>query len=497
MVPGASPFVDILQGSRAPQAIDLIRENCGAVYDCANFNSSLIAKTKLRLYVKTKRGQRKSSFSSLGLTRKLSMDQYNRLEKDHNIGDVSEVEEVKEHPLLTLLNNPNIVEQDGVGMNRYTLAYLTQSYLELVGRSYWWIEKKGPGGTPSALWILASQFVTEWPGQSADDKVIGKYVFAWGAGKAEYDPSEVVAFRFPDPATGGYTGGWSPLRAAIEHHRLARMSDALTGARVKNGGRPDAVWSPAPQGAESTIMGSAEAARMALAFKARFSQAAAGGVMVSETPGVLQPLSWPINDIIDSARYELTRKQIAGSFQVPITKLDRNVANRASAQSGDYAHALDAGLPRLRMNEGAINTFLIPMYGEDAAQRLFVAYDNPPGLEDPELEQKRLEMVVNRGGLSNNELRKLVGADEVPEGEQYLVTNNMAPLQPDGKPDPAYYRGANAPLAQDEGDTTSDKPLPPQPKKSVRDALRRAGYSDVEAGDIIVRNASAVATDDL
>lgn len=441
--PGAGGYLDIQRRTPSPGPLELVRENLGTAAACGGINSQAVARTRLRLYVVTRTGQGKSRLSKYGKTKSIQDTSIERLEKSHaeRVADAADIEEVRDHPVLTLLKRPNGPMNDGVGMTLFSLLEMTQLFLETVGRSYFLVEREGPGKTPSQIWVLAPQFVTEWPGTGANAPIIAFYEFALGSGKQQYPVDTVVPFRMPDPNTGGYTGGISPLRTCFEAHSLARQVDALTNSRVRNGARPDAVFTPKGD-SEGASIGRDEAARLELMLKRRYSMAGAGSMVVMDIPGSITPIAWPINDIIDAARYVLTRSQIAEAYHVPMSKLNRDQSTFAGAKTGEYAHAIDAVLPRLRRFEAALNTFLLPMYGEEAADRLFFAFDDPEGMEDPDMAHKRLELAVKRGAIKNNELRSLVGKKDVPEGEQYLADNTAVPLLPDGKPDPSYIKGA-------------------------------------------------------
>lgn len=126
------------------------------------------------------------------------------------------------------------------------------------------------------------------------------------------------------------------------------------------------------------------------------------------------------------------KTDICNTFGVPDAKLERNAANLAGAKTADYAHKVDAGLPRCRRIEETLNARLVPMF--DPTGRLFVAYDSPvPEDEIFALEQTRTASMS--GAITRNEIRQAVGLDPVPWGEQPLVPNNMVDVDPTtGKP---------------------------------------------------------------
>ena len=428
---GYGGALDAFGRNRAPHSLELLRENLGTAYACANLNSSLVASTPLRLYLRTRAGDGRSRLAQRGETAPISGKSFERLRKiaATSLSNAGDVQEVTAHPLLNLLNRPNQIGQDGVGMSGFSLFELTQAYQEIVGRSYWYVERSGLGGTPSAIWVLPPQHVQQIPGAPGGPLIMQYDVLTSAGTKTTYAPSEIVPFRMPD-LFDPYTGGMSPLRACFEQVRLSRKLDALTNATLENGGKPSAIWSPAPAGETGGFMGADEAKRAEAAFRTAFNRGASGGVMVQEQAGHLQILNWPIKDIIDSSRVQMTVTAICNAFDVPDSKLNRNAANLAAARTGDWAHAKDAGLPRLRRNEAALNRFLLPMYGAEAAERLFLAYDDPPGLADPALELEQSRSAASRGSITRNEDRAMLGLARVPWGDAPLVQGDWTAVDP-------------------------------------------------------------------
>lgn len=493
MYTGGNGAIDYFKRDSAPSPIQLVRENLGTAYSCSALNADLVAKTKLRLYIKTRKGEGPSRLKRSGKTRPIDDLRWSEIRKNigSTVNDASDLEEVIDHPALTLLERPNPrrSQNDGTGMSLFTLLEATQLYQETVGRVYWYCGERNEasmngrtlGSAPAQIWLLAPQYVTEWPGTGDDAPVIEYYQFALGTGKiANYSPAEVVPFRMTDMATGGYSGGMSPLRACFEQVRLARFADGLTSARVQNGGRPDALYIPNGDEFGGSI-GLSEAARLQQLLASRFRMAGAGSIMVADIPGDIKTIQWPMNDILDAARYALTREQIAEAYHVPMTKLKRDGANRASAESGEYAHALDAGLPRCRRNEAALNMFYCPMYGDEAAERLFFAFDDPPGLVDQAAVDAKFTLAVNRGYITGNEVRKSVGAKEVgPQLDQYLVPSTVVALQADGTP-----LAKAAPTPGDKPETPSeeadDAKHPPDPSGAVDASGKPAKLPPTEA----------------
>ena len=329
--------------------------------------------------------------------------------------------------MLDLLKSPQS-DPDNPGLSGYDLRWMTQLYLESVGRAYWLIERDSLG-IPTTIWLLRSHLVREVADPSGK-RLISHYEYGPSLGRI-YQPNEIIRFHFPNPENP-YFNGYSPLRAAIEKIRIARKEEAHLNAMLENMGRPDAVFCPKGD-SEGGGIGVAEAQRLRSAFRQAFAMAGRGGLLISEVPGTLQPLQWSPQDIVEIQRAKALKTDICNVFGVPDAKLERNAANLAGAKTADYAHKLDAGLPRLRRVEETLNARLVPMF--DGSGRLFVAYDSPlPEDEVFALEQVRTASMS--GAITRNEIRASVGLGPTQWGEQPLVPNNMVEVDPaTGKPE--------------------------------------------------------------
>lgn len=451
-LPLGATFTDAFRKNRAPTSAELIQQLIGIPYACAGLNAESVAGVPLRVYLRTRKGERKSKLSEAGRTKGIDARTAKRLKRNAPamVSGDDQIEEVVDHPLLVHLTKP-AAELGEPTLGAHDRLFLTQLYLETIGRAYWHVETDG-FGDPVKYTLLRSHLVREMPDYKA-----GKPIAFYQYGDHTLSLDEVRKFVFPDP-NNPYVGGYSPLQAAIEQVRLMRKTDAHTNALLDNMGRPDAVWSPKGD-SEGSSIGSAEATRMRLAFQQAFARAGRGGVMVSEFPGVIEPLQWAPGDIVELDRAKQIKTTICNVFGVPDAKLERNAANLASAQTADYAHAKDAIQPRCKRLAEAMNTFIVPMY--DDTGRLFVAFDSAIP-EDEQQEIKNLESGVRIGGVTRNEYRESINKPPMDGGDVPLVDGGLVAVGEDGKP----IKPLGAPLAQ----STVDKDLADTQRK-IADAL--------------------------
>src|SRR5262249_17216572 len=137
------------------------------------------------------------------LTRSLERDERRRLEArlpSRHLKSAT-IEEVVEHPLLTLLRQVNPVH------NSFDRWELTELYLEVHGSAFWLLDLDPLLGTPTNIWILPTQRVT--PRREPDSRSLVDYYEYRGQTVERFGPERVVHFRFPDPRDP-YTSGLSP-----------------------------------------------------------------------------------------------------------------------------------------------------------------------------------------------------------------------------------------------------------------------------------------------
>jgi HK97 family phage portal protein len=398
-----------LHRRRPPSAWELLEAYRDTAYYCANLNARAVARTPLRLFVRTRPGEPapKCLVQPVGKRLRANLQResqtHRRLTADEN------VDEVLDHPLLDLLQEP--CRDAGVGvLSRFELLELTQLSLDVVGRAYWLIVRDGLGA-PAGLWPLAAQHVRVVTNPHGN-RLIDHYLWTGDREPRRLAPTEVVAFRTPD-LLDPFVGGLSPAAASFARIGLTDLHLAHQQAMLENRARPDVVLSPSqPEG----MLGEAEARRLEDAFARRFRGGGAGGVFVSRDSLKVDPLSFPPRDLGDLAESQASLEQIARAFDVPLAMLNRD-ANRASAEQGRAQHASDAVAPRLARLADRMNQHLVPLF--DPTGRLFLRFDDPVR-ESVELKLRTRALNLRLGFTTVNEERAEEGYPPVPWGDRPL-----------------------------------------------------------------------------
>ncbi len=313
-------FVDTYRRNRAPTPNELLAELKNTAWTCASINAAVCASFQPRLYVITRHNQPRPKC----LTRALPPRLEDRLRGEpwlgHRTKGAQTIEEVTDHPLLTLLSQVNPIH------NSLDLWELTTLYQEVHGSAYWLLDLDPVLGTPRQVWILPSQNVT--PRREPDSpNLVDYYQYRTGTREDRFRPDQVIQFRYPDPRDP-YTGGLSPLRACFEQVALTSEFAAFKKARFENSAIPDAVVSP-----EDTL-GEEERDRLETQWNQRFRRGGTGKVVVAESALRVQLLQHSMGDLAALADVQATKEDIANAFHIPIAFLttQTNLANLQAAR---------------------------------------------------------------------------------------------------------------------------------------------------------------------
>jgi HK97 family phage portal protein len=401
-------MVDAFHRNRNPTANELMAELKATAFTCASINAGVCANFPPKLYVATGPGEPEAR----ALTRSLERSTESRLRArsflSPAIDKAARLEEVVEHPLLTLLRQVNPVH------NSFDLWELTTLYQEVHGSAYWLLDFDH-FGVPNQVWILPSQNVTPKrdPGSA---NLVDYYEYKSGATQARYLPSRIIHFRYPDPRNP-YTAGLSPLRACWEQAALLSDYTAFKKSRLENRALPDAIVSP------DLVLGNDERARLQADWNNKLRGGGAGQVIVAETGLKVQLLNQSLGDVAALAEMGQTKEDIANAFHVPIAFLTTQT-NLANLQASERLHMDKAIAPRLTRRDQKLNEQLVPLF--DPSGRLFLASEDPVPIDrDATTAQQTLDLKY--GVVTINELRGERGLPPVEWGDKPWLPLIWAP----------------------------------------------------------------------
>ena len=389
-----APALDAYRRHRVPSATDLLNELRNTAWACASINAAVCASFPPRLYMTS--GPDRPPLNLR--TRSLDPRTQRRLLAKAG-SSAAAVEEVIDHPLLTLLRQVNPVH------NAFDLWELTELYLEVHGCAYWLLDLDPLLKTPVQIWILPSQLVTPRREARSDDLV--DYYEYRGRTVERFAPERILHFRFPDPRDP-YLAGLSPLRACYEQVALASEYAAMKRAVYDNTGLPSVLISP------DEVLGADERARLEKEWHDKFQRGGQGKALVSESKLKVTLLEQSMGDLAALADMKATKEDIANAFHVPLPFLSGDT-NLANMQAADHLHKTLAIAPRLRRRDEKLTEQLLPRF--DPTGRLFLASDDPtPANRDFELRQERADLEL--GVRTINEVRAGRGLAAVAWGDR-------------------------------------------------------------------------------
>jgi HK97 family phage portal protein len=402
--------IDAYRRRRPPTPAELQLELKNTAWTCASINAAVCASFPPRLYVATGRHQAEPRC----LTRALAPETVSRLRDAAHLAPhlarAAAIEEVVDHPLLTLLRQVNPF------INSFDLWELTELYLEVHGSAYWLLDIDPALEIPTAIWILPAQNVTpkRRPGSA---NLVDSFEYR-GKTVEEFPPERIIHFRFPDPRDP-YCSGLSPLRACFEQVALTSEYAAMKRSIYDNAGIPAAVLTP-----EESI-GEEERDRLETQWSQKFSRGGSGKVLVADSSLKVNILQHSMGDLAALADLQATKEDIANAFHVPLPFLVVRT-NLANMQAADHLHKTLAITPRLRRRDEKLNAQLVPRF--DPSGRLFFASPDPiPANQEALLLQEQAHLKL--GVRTINEVRAARGFPPVPWGDRPWLPNNLQPAE--------------------------------------------------------------------
>lgn len=295
-----------------------------------------------------------------------------------------------QHPLMRLFWGVNPL------MTRYDFWEASVIYLELTGNCFWALEKGDAQGLPTELWPLRPDRMRIVPDK---EKFIQGYLFDVGGRSVAYSRDEIVHLKYFNPLNERW--GASPL-AAARQGLLADFYAVLYNQKFfRQGARPSGILSTQEELDDSSFR----------RLKAEFEQAYTGAershrVILLEKGLQWQSVSLPQKDMEFIEQRKLSRNEVLAVYKVPPIEVGiLEYANYANSETQDKIFWTKGVIPRLKKIEEALNTFLLPHFGEG----IFGEFDlsRVEALrENEDLKSQIAERLVRSGLWTVNEARQ-------------------------------------------------------------------------------------------
>jgi hypothetical protein len=417
---GGPQYTDAYGSVPAPSLARLVENYHAIIYAMVARNATAVSRVPMRLLADGSRAQGKPSRACDPI--KCSRAVGKRLAEAGKISAsaVDQVYEIRNHPLLDVLDNP---DPYGNFDREQFIALLTAyqdvcGYTLLVpeGRGWDWKTARGSNrklGPPEFFWVVYTQYSI--PIRMAANPMIDYWWYF-----QDKIPSEaVIWFRNTVSLRDAYGAAFSPTYASEPYRKQEQEQMAILSQVLSLGPRPNVIAS-----AKDPMMPPGPDERLALEqdLYRKHAGGNAGGVLVTTGAYDFTPVSYNPADIAGNeiAKEDITR--MAAIFGQPATyyTVDTNVANLTAA---DQQHAKFGVEPRCKTTAARF-TRLAKM----CDPRLCFQHD--PVLGQNELEQAQIDKIyVDMGAVTLNELNEEKQYAKKPWGDAPWLPGTLK--QPD------------------------------------------------------------------
>jgi len=419
----------------------------GWVYVAASKNAISSSSIPLRLFVgKPNRNQIKSNpTKKITKKKEMSIKDNPALSSLPQVRKAVEIEEVLDHPMLSLMRNVNNF------MNYFSLFELTNLFQELCGNAYWYI-LEDKLGVPQEIWPMPPQNMRVVPDKI---KFIKGYKFVRGYDEAEFSENEIIHFKFPSPTSLYY--GKGPLSAVVDSYNISQNINRYENFVFSNMGRIEGAFQT------DNELSQYEFDRL----KEEINQTFSGIENVGKSPLLEKGVTYKAfglapKDLSFMQGRKSVKEEIVNAYGQSLGLYDKD-ATRANAEVASYTHMKDTIKPRLVRTEEKLNEKLTPRFDD----KLFVAFDDPVPV-DKEHRLKEQESHLRTGYSNINMEREADNKESVEWGDVPILHQSLIPL---GSEPPSP--GGNGDISEDEMSAILERGIKSLSESLAADALDR------------------------
>jgi len=334
------------------------------------------------------------------------------------------VEEVLNHPILDLLQNPDPLYTGPLWM--WMLCW----FKEICGRSYLYIGERDSHGVPVSAYILPSEYA--WPMLDDKNLIRGYYYGRNRSDPMRIDAADVVYLRQHGSPIHP-AGGQSWLLSVVSETDMEAAALKAEVQRWLNGGMPGMVFQAAPTTTDAQMK----------QISAHLNQQVrgvgkAGSVLLLRDTELKEYGTKP-HEMQYVEGITATEKRIYDAAGIPEPIYRLNSANLASATVANAQYMRFTIAPRLAVLAAEFTELLLPQFGADPGEYWF-AFDNPVQ-EDQIALAAELRAAEAQGIVTPNEYRKVMDLEALPDDVNVLrYRQTEAPAPADG-----IFGGMNLP----------------------------------------------------
>jgi len=393
---------------RDHEAQALLDRAWGTVHQCASGNADVCARMPLRLM----RRVDATDASERRLVRGHKIAKHKRLVGKAGVYSVqaNETEEVRDHPILDMLNRPN------PWMNGMAMARNRFYFKEITGKAFGMLGW-GSGGYPISMYPLLPQFVLL---NIDDDGGLVGYVYGRSDTEwIELDLDDVAYFRHTESRFNPYEGE-GPLAGVVPIAEILTQTAMHDLAFVQRGYRPDSMVS-LPAGTPPEI-----AKQVEREINSKGGSISGSKAHVTSGEVKVEPIAWPPKELQTEAQLERYERQVRLAFGHTDSMAQGNDSTYASALVGYDLQYMGGAITYRLERDAAELCQLLPYFGLDP-DAYFFAYDDPVK-RDVETLSQRMDILARGGIVSINEARAELGYDPADDENADKLMVNGVPL---------------------------------------------------------------------
>ena len=422
----------------------------GTAYRAATINATVLAGQTLRLFRKTGTGIAKAGRKVVD--KRIVKHATNRGRVKSLIGKAAtyanragdQVEEVLDHPVLDLLQNPDPIYTGSMWL------HMLFWFKEVAGRAYLYVGEK-VNGVPVSAYILPSQFA--WPMLSDTGFIAGYYY-----GRNRSDPmriaAEDVVYLRQHGSPVHPAGGMSWLFSVMAETDMEAAALQAEAQRWLNGGMPGMVFKAAPTTTDAQMR----------QINAHLNQSTrgvgkAGSILLLRDTELIQYGTKP-HEMQYVEGITTTEKRIYDAAGIPEPIYRLNSANLASATVANAQYMRYTIAPRLATLAGELTELLLPHYGVEPGEMWF-CFDDPTQ-DDQIALATELRAAEAQGIITPNEYRAVMDLEALPDEAnlmRYRQTEAPAPMGIFGGGMPTPAKAEDMP-SEDVGEASVDVEQP-------------------------------------
>lgn len=324
------------------------------------------------------------------------------------------LKDVANHPLLTVLDNPNPL------MSKYQLIELTSTHIELCGEAFWYSEIGQDTQRPKSFYLLPPDRMQVAIDTTTELPTVAGYIFTkYNGTRVPFDPEEITHFKMPNP--------WDPYRgygtveAALVYIQTEKFSSEYTRNYIFNNAMPAGIVSL------KGSVGATEFEAVKKQWKQEYGTIDKAGktAFIQGADITFTQIGTSLGDSALKEIKDMSRDDIMTMFRVskPILGIFEDV-NLASAKTAQYvfmSRVIDPKMMRM------VDTLQFVLNRWNIGTQVLVMGYVSPVPEDVDDKIKIYQAGENQW-LTINEIRKQEGLEPVDGGNVIRQPLNLIPI---------------------------------------------------------------------